>query len=861
MVDPVPSIIDQPLPDALNFRSLKNLGIQQLKQLVGNTWSNYNDSDPGVTILDQLCYALTELGYCAEFPVEDVLTGADGKIRYEGQFFEPQDILTCSPVTVDDYRRLIHDCMPDVEAIYITPQTLPVDGAGEASMLTGRYRTYLYFRPMLQAEKQLLQLHSSIDTHNHQRLKQVHARLNSCRNLGEFFVTPQLLAAQKITLVGTLVLAPSADISVVQSQLIEALNSYAVPPVIRSGYCQLRDQGLAGDEIFNGPRLTQGWINGTDGLPDKTPSINLFELNIRLAALDGVEQVKGLAFSGAHEGASAVAIAADEVAEINSTGLVLTHSALHLQPKAPGPTAHYLSQMRLLHKSAAVASAVDPYPPKLAGRYRNIESYYSVQNTFPEIYRIGVESSQAHLQTASTRQLKGYLMVYDQLLANQFSQLSHVGDLFSFKPKASAPDSASVALACPAFQVTYHCQPLYDTPGVMPLLRGNTAFRFQTDPQQPAELVERDAWQRFRQQPFNAYLHGLRSIMETAPKAYERRDQMLSHLMARHGDQASVYNEMLKTCYWFGNEVRTRCIVKSIWLQNYQKLSSAQNGAFDIAFAKPLQALPGVGRPRNKSSDHQHGLGLPTVAGQLDEALIYARAQLAAADFANFSTFELKTNILLGLAEHLLGLCANLEALLESKPFASWLVEVPGESNEHRLENSDLWVRQVNGEHQLYASQPVDGDRQQPLLVISAAEASPVAHVSGDDYRSYLELLYWLATQRKGCMLIEHLLLLPTHEAGSAPFFLSASLIVPDFVGVIRQGTFKVFIDSLVERHWPAHIGLRYMTMNQADLRKLITYFVSWHNSSMGSKPRDHAAQKLVELLGIVSDREAGDVV
>ncbi|MCF5630842.1 hypothetical protein GIV53_16310, partial [Pseudomonas syringae] len=57
MVDPVPSIIDQPLPDALNFRSLKNLGIQQLKQLVGNTWSNYNDSDPGVTILDQVCYA------------------------------------------------------------------------------------------------------------------------------------------------------------------------------------------------------------------------------------------------------------------------------------------------------------------------------------------------------------------------------------------------------------------------------------------------------------------------------------------------------------------------------------------------------------------------------------------------------------------------------------------------------------------------------------------------------------------------------------------------------------------------------------------------------------------------------------
>jgi hypothetical protein len=56
------AIVDEPLPEALNFEALKRLGIDQLKVLAGKVWSNYNESDPGVTILEQLCYALTELG-------------------------------------------------------------------------------------------------------------------------------------------------------------------------------------------------------------------------------------------------------------------------------------------------------------------------------------------------------------------------------------------------------------------------------------------------------------------------------------------------------------------------------------------------------------------------------------------------------------------------------------------------------------------------------------------------------------------------------------------------------------------------------------------------------------------------------
>ena len=45
----------------------------------GHRWTDHNAHDPGVTLLEALCYALTDLGYRAGHRVEDLLTtGGDG---------------------------------------------------------------------------------------------------------------------------------------------------------------------------------------------------------------------------------------------------------------------------------------------------------------------------------------------------------------------------------------------------------------------------------------------------------------------------------------------------------------------------------------------------------------------------------------------------------------------------------------------------------------------------------------------------------------------------------------------------------------------------------------------------------------
>lgn len=824
MAEPSTYIIDAPLPEALDFAALKTQGIDWLKAMVGQTWSNYNDSDPGVTILEQLCYALTELGYCAGFPIEDVLTGADGRIRYQGQFFEPRQILTCSPVTVDDYRCLVHDRMPEVQAFYLRPEYL---GEGQAARPTGRYLSWLHLAAMAPG--------SGPD----KRAEQVHRLLNGHRNLGEWFAMPKVLEPRTISLGGTLVLTLDANTLRVRSAVRQVLREYAVAPVLRRGYQQLREQGLEADEIFNGPALEHGWIAGDDALPGKTDAINLFELATRLRAVEGVGQVSGLCFLGSDAGQNIVAIAEPQVADLQDDALVVLHSNRQpLREPAQDDALRFLGQLHEAHQARGVEATVDLCPPLPHGRYRDIENYYSVQNTFPDSYGIGLNSLSSDApqpRVACARQLKGYLLVFDQLLANQFSQLAHVPELFSFAPPAplratEAPDTAG--LSYPPFQPTYYSQPLYEVPDAMALLRGAKAFRYQADPQQSARLLEHQAWQRLRRHPGNVYQHGLRSLMESDAEAQARRDRMLSHLMARHGDQAGLYDAMIKASHWYGSDARTRCVVKSLWLDNCQALSSHRTRAFDPYQARQLP-LPGQ---RRRAGQAPRKVGPPLVDGQLNEAALRDQARLTPGDFADFSAFELKLDLLLGLASHLRLLCSKLSSLLARADFRQWLGDAGGT---YCMPGGDLKVLPEDTGHRLY-------EGPQPLLRVAALAG---ARVTPGDYLACLDQLDWLANARKGLVLIEHPLLQGSHGKPGA------TLVFPAYVERVAQADFASHLQTLLDEHWPAHVKVHRLDMSQVALRALVSHYVTWHNQQ--ARPAEEAAV-LARLLGLHKGMEAG---
>jgi hypothetical protein len=92
-----------------DFQWLRKEGLNYIESLGSDLWTDYNVHDPGITILEALCYAITELGYRADFPIKDLLTEADGKIGNTQAFYTAKNILTCNALTINDYRKLLVD--------------------------------------------------------------------------------------------------------------------------------------------------------------------------------------------------------------------------------------------------------------------------------------------------------------------------------------------------------------------------------------------------------------------------------------------------------------------------------------------------------------------------------------------------------------------------------------------------------------------------------------------------------------------------------------------------------------------------------------------------------------------------------
>ena len=87
--------------ESMDFSKLREEGLKYIQELSGDTWTDYNSHDPGVTILEQLVYALTDVAYRTSLPIEDLLTTEQNILfaRKNG-FFAPLQILSSHPVTI-----------------------------------------------------------------------------------------------------------------------------------------------------------------------------------------------------------------------------------------------------------------------------------------------------------------------------------------------------------------------------------------------------------------------------------------------------------------------------------------------------------------------------------------------------------------------------------------------------------------------------------------------------------------------------------------------------------------------------------------------------------------------------------------
>jgi hypothetical protein len=101
-----------------DYTDLRKKGLEYIQQLGTALWTDFNEHDPGITILEALCYSITELGYRVSLPMRDLLTAQDGKIPPSQVFYTAKKILTQSALTPDDYRKILID-IPNVHNAWI----------------------------------------------------------------------------------------------------------------------------------------------------------------------------------------------------------------------------------------------------------------------------------------------------------------------------------------------------------------------------------------------------------------------------------------------------------------------------------------------------------------------------------------------------------------------------------------------------------------------------------------------------------------------------------------------------------------------------------------------------------------------
>ena len=108
----VPAVIpkDRNLHQSEDYYFLRQEGIRYVEQLASAIWTDYNLHDPGITLLEALCFAITDLGYRTQFPIKDLLARpGDDYSQSIPPIFTAREILTSNPWTETDFRKMLVD--------------------------------------------------------------------------------------------------------------------------------------------------------------------------------------------------------------------------------------------------------------------------------------------------------------------------------------------------------------------------------------------------------------------------------------------------------------------------------------------------------------------------------------------------------------------------------------------------------------------------------------------------------------------------------------------------------------------------------------------------------------------------------
>jgi hypothetical protein len=798
-------------------------GLEQVRRLAWRLWTDHNVHDPGITILELLSYALTDVAYRAAFPIEDLLaTSSDPEenaAAMAGQFFTPKQILPNRALTVLDYRKLLID-LPGVKNAWV----LPAEQTYFADTHEGKLLRERVARPGIR-EVEVRGLYRALldfmDGLGPAEKDDVRARalrlLQSNRNLCEDFVRVDGVETQDFVLCAELELAPDADTARVQAEILFQVGRWLDPPVHNYSLDEMLElpwsdgSRRTAEEIFDGPLLAHGFIDEEDlARAELRTAIHLSDVIRLLMNVEGVRAVREIVINP--KGTTApladkwrVVVTPGKRPALKDSRLVLYKRNMPVVPPAAAVAEHF-ARLEAAERSKLEEGTAGDLPIPL-GRYRQPARYTSFQNDFPALYglsEVGPPAGADVRRQALALQLKGYLLLFDQVMANACAQLGALPALFSTDPDLAHTYFSQVVDSFKDFEQIY-----------------------------PANLT---AVGRARM---------LTQVTEDAATVAERRNRFLDHLTARFAERFHDYVAIMLSA--FGAGAASVAEVKCAFLRDYPALGAGRGIAWDAGRGEPADLWDSA-----NVSGLERRLGRLLGLANIDRRSLSAVPLGADAevDGTNADGFRFRLRHRATAKILLSNNTTFATAELARKELARVLELAPLDSAYERKTTVDgkHFFNLVDGKGTLIARR----------FEFFAAPAQRDAAI--DELIAYARRFY----SGEGMFLIENLLLRPGGPdepflpicvdpncadcADDDPYSYRLHVVLPAYAGRFVNMDFRRFAEEVIREETPAHLLPKICWISRDDMARLEA---AYHDGLEGRAGADAAArrEKLVALI------------
>ncbi|TQV87430.1 hypothetical protein [Aliikangiella coralliicola] len=728
-------------------------------------------------------------------------------------------------------------------------------------------------------------------------VKLIESRVHQQRNLCEDFVRFKQSEVEEVAICTDIEIRPDSDTEQVLANIYYALENFFSPLIPFYSLLEMQEMGYTLDAIFNGPALQHGFVKEEDiEAADYRPMVHVSDIIQVLMDIDGIVAIKNIQLSKylrglvLNEGEDwCLSITENRALKFNTkNSKIVFYKGLIPYKARQSETLEILEDLRALdYRSRLQAEEYDLEPPQ--GKDHKLRHYHSIQNDFPLVYGVGSEGlapSSTDLRKAQAKQLKAFLKLVDQILANYCAQLANIKNLFSLNTEIKRTYFSQLLFSLPVtFKITQSTlellaeegwsvgqinllQPLLNQPGIeeeaftieLQSLLGNSLYQQYKSllldickipeievPNLPngsnlvrefvvkhqGKEIEWDRpsgyqaeWQQYLLDKKESYWNRLcqhDELLENSKTYEDRKNQFLDHLLARFGEQFTDY-VLLSTHMDSAKSNEDLIIDKINFLKDYPRLSRDRGKGFDCKV---------YGDPTNVSGLEIRGSRLVGIDNWYRSRLI--------PDYTNiFETFEeldtdgipesrfrlrdMEGNILFSSTRHYLD-ANSLQVAMETA------LECGTDREQYVIKANK------NGEYHFIL---LDKDKE---IITRRRKYFRTKFEVEQAIQKIIHILKYKATRLEGFHLVEHILLRPISELSHLfkvslksdcspgyqdPYSFRATAVVPYWPQRFQDMDFRRFFEDTLRKEVPAHIHLKICWVDQEAMDNFEDVFFRW---------------------------------